>query len=147
MQHYHWNPMRELAEAQRQFSLFFDNVQPGVFRQHNNHHSVWTPAVDVYETQAGYEFVVELPGVKPEAVDIEVKDNTLMVKGERPSITLKEGERFHHHERPAGRFARSFRLSKPVDADGVSATYRDGILFVSIPLRAEAKPRKITVRG
>lgn len=146
MQHYHWNPMRELAEAQRQFSLFFDNVQPWAFRQQNDH-STWTPAVDVYESQAGYEFVVELPGMKPEAVDIEVKDNTLMIKGERPSITLKEGERFHHHERPAGRFVRSFRLPKPVDADGVSATYRDGILFVSVPLRVEAKPRKITVQG
>lgn len=145
MQHYHWNPMRELAEAQRQFSLFFDNVQPRELRQQNGH-SAWTPAVDVYENQAGYEFVVELPGMKPETVDIEVKDNTLMVKGERPGIPLKEGERFHHRERPAGRFARSFRLSKPVDADGVSATYRDGILFVSVPLRAEAKPRKITVQ-
>jgi HSP20 family protein len=146
MQHYHWNPMRELAEAQRQFSLFFDNVRPRDLRQQNGQ-SAWTPAVDVYENEAGYEFVVELPGMKPEAVDLEVKDNALTIKGERPNLALKEGERFHHRERPVGRFARSFRLAKPVDAEGVSATYRDGILFVSVPLRAEAKPRKISVQG
>jgi HSP20 family protein len=69
------------------------------------------------------------------------------VKGERTGVQLKEGERFHHRERPVGRFARAFRLPKPVDANGVTATYRDGILAVIVPLRAEAKSRKIPVQG
>jgi HSP20 family protein len=85
--------------------------------------------------------------MKAEAVQLEVKDNTLTIKGERPSVSLKEGERFHHRERPAGRFARVFRLPKPVDADSVIATYRDGILSVTVPLRTEAKLRKIPVQG
>jgi HSP20 family protein len=146
MQHYHWHPMRELAEAQRQFSAFFDNIRPQEPRVHNGHAS-WSPAVDVSETAEAYVFTAELPGMKPEAVVIEVKDNTLTVKGERPGISLKEGERFHHRERPSGRFARVFRLLKPVAADGVAATYRDGILSVTVPLRVEAKSRKIPVQG
>jgi len=146
MQHYHWHPRRELAEAQRQFSTFFDNILPQEPRLQNGH-ATWTPAVDVSETAAGYEFATELPGMKPEAVVIEVKDNTLTIKGERPNVSLKEGERFQHRERPAGRFARVFRLPKSVAADGVTAVYRDGILSVTVPLRAEAKSRKIPVQG
>jgi HSP20 family protein len=146
MQHYHWHPTRELAEAQRQFSTFFDNIRPQEPRVHNGH-ATWSPAVDVSETAEAYAFTAELPGMKPEAVVIEVKDNTLTIKGERPSISLKEGERFHHRERPSGRFARVFRLPKPVAADGVEATYRDGILSVTVPLRVEAKSRRILVQG
>lgn len=146
MQHYHWHPMRELAEAQRQFSTFFDNIRPQEPRVHNGH-ATWSPAVDVSETAEAYVFTAELPGMQPEAVVIEVKDNTLTIKGERPSISLKEGERFHHRERPSGRFARVFRLPKPVAADGVAATYRDGILSVTVPLRVEAKSRRIPVKG
>jgi HSP20 family protein len=147
MQHYHWNPMRELAEAQRQFSAFFDNRAPQEPRLQQNGQMTWTPAVDVYETPEAYMFTAELPGMKPEAVVIEVKENTLTIKGERPSVSLKEGERFHHRERPAGRFARVFRLPKPVADDAVAATYHDGILSVTVPLRAEAKSRKIPVQG
>ncbi len=146
MQHYHWSPMRELAEAQRQFSALFNNILPQEPRVQNGGQT-WTPAVDVSETAGAYVFTAELPGMKPEAVVIEVKDNTLTIKGERPSVSLKEGERFHHHERRAGRFARVFRLPKPVAADGVTAMYRDGILSVTVPLRAEAKSRKIPVQG
>jgi len=138
--------MRELAEAQRQFSAFFDNIRPQEPRVHNGH-ATWSPAVDVSETAEAYMFTAELPGMKPEAVVIEVKDNTLTIKGERPSISLKEGERFHHRERPSGRFARVFRLPKPVAADGIAATYRDGILSVTVPLRVEAKSRRIPVQG
>ncbi len=146
MQHYHWNPMRELAEAQRQFSAFFDNLKPQELRWQNGP-GTWTPAVDVSETAEAYVFTAELPGMKPEAVEVEVKDSTLRIKGERPSVSLKEGERFHHRERPAGRFARVFRLPKPVNAEGVAATYRDGVLSVTVPLRTEAKPHKIPVQG
>ena len=146
MQHSNWHPMRELAEAQRQFSTFFDNILPQEPRVQSGGQT-WTPAVDVSETAEAYVFTAELPGMKPEAVVIEVKDNTLTIKGERPSVSLKEGERFHHHERRAGRFARVFRLPKSVAADGVTAMYRDGILSVTVPLRAEAKSRKIPVQG
>jgi HSP20 family protein len=143
---YRWNPMYEMTKAQRQLSAFLDEMLHQEPRAHNGH-ATWTPAVDVSETPEGYDFTVELPGVRPEAVEIEVKDNTLTIKGERSNVSLKEGARLHHQERPVGRFARVFRLSKPVDANSVAATYRDGLLSVSVPLQAEAKPRKIPVQG
>ena len=143
MERIFWHPMREFAEAQKHFPHFFNN-RP---RQETRPQAVWTPPVDVYETADGYEFTIELPGMSPDAVEVEVKNNTLTVKGERKDTTLKEGSHCLHRERSHGRFARVFRLSKPVNADGVTAAYKDGILSVTVPFRAEAKPRKIVVQG
>ncbi len=148
MQHhlFRWNPARELAEAERRFSALFESVRRPEPETQNGQAS-WTPAVDVSENADGFLFTVELPGLKPEAVVIEVKENVLTLKGERPRVEAKEGVRMHHRERPSGRFARVFRLGKPVDAERVTATYRNGLLEVSVPLRVEAKPRTIPVLG
>lgn len=143
---FRWNPMRELAEAERRFSAVFDNVQRPEAEVQNGHVK-WTPAVDVSENSDGFLFTVELPGMKPEAVNIEVKENVLTIKGERPRVEAKDEVRIHHRERPSGRFARVFRLQKPVDAERVSATYHDGLLDITVPLRTEAKSRKIPVLG
>lgn len=138
-----WHPMREMIEAQKQFSHFFNERA----RQEMQPQASWTPPVDIYETPDGYEFTVELPGINAEAVEVEVKDNTLTIKGERKEVDPKQGHQYLHRERPHGRFARVFRLSKPVNAEGVVATYKDGILSVTIPFRAEVKPRKIPIQG
>lgn len=140
------NPMRDLAEAERRFSTLFQNaLRPEP--QTRNGHAEWTPAVDVSETDDAFQFTAELPGMKPEAVEIEVKDNILTIKGERASVEAKGGVRIHHRERPVGKFARAFRLPKPVDAEKVTAIYRDGLLEVVVPLHVEAKPRRIPVLG
>jgi HSP20 family protein len=143
---FRWNPMRELAEAERRFSTLFDNVRrPEPEAQKEE--AKWTPAVDVSEDGEGFLFTVELPGMKPEAVNIEVKENVLTIKGERPRLETKDNVRIHHRERPSGRFARVFRLQKPVDAERVTATYHDGLLEIGVPLRTEARSRKIPVLG
>ena len=143
---FRWDPMRELAEAERRFSTLFDNVQKSASEAQNGR-AKWTPAVDVSENSEGFLFTVELPGMKPDAVNIEVKENVLTIKGERPRVEAKDDVRIHHRERPSGRFARVFRLQKPVDAEKVTATYHDGLLEITVSLRAEAKSRKIPVVG
>jgi HSP20 family protein len=107
----------------------------------------WNPPVDVSEAADGYTFAIELPGMTPDAVTVEVKDNVLTVKGERKEAILKDGAQYLHRERPHGRFARVFRMKKLVNADGVMASYRDGVLSIAVPLREEVKPRKIHVQG
>jgi HSP20 family protein len=141
-----WNPMRELVDARRQLSTLFHTMHAHEPQLHNGH-SVWTPPVDISEHADGYEFAAELPGINPEGVEVEVKDNVLTIKGERRDSAPKEGVRFLHRERPAGRFARVFRLPKSVNAAGVTAAYRDGVLSVSVPLAAGLKARKIPVQG
>jgi HSP20 family protein len=145
MQHLYWNPMRELTEAERRFSSLLHNVSPKPALR--NGHENWTPAVDISENAEAFMFTMELPGMKPETVDIEVKGKQLTIKGERPAVESKDGVQVHHRERPSGRFARVFQLHKAVDAGRVTATYRDGLLEVVVPLHAEAKPRKIPVAG
>jgi HSP20 family protein len=143
MERIFWHPMRDMMEAQRQISHVFNER----LRQDRRPQTSWTPPVDVYETADGYEFTVELPGMNAEAVEVEVKDNALTIKGERKEAELKQGHQYLHRERPQGRFARVFRLSKAVDAEAVTATYKDGVLAVTVPFRAEVKPRKIAVQG
>ena len=144
MQYFHWNPMRELAEAERRFTALFHNGQNSKPLQEKKQVK-WTPAVDVVETNEAFVFTVELPGVKPDAVEIEVKENQLTITGERLPVEAKEGVRVHHRERPSGRFARVFRLPTTVDGGNVTATYRDGLLEVTVPLHTAMKSRKIPV--
>ena len=140
------NPVHELTEAQKHFFNFF-NPSLQQDRQPRGSQATWTPPVDVSETADGYHFTIELPGTPPEGVTVEVKDNVLTVQGERRGVALKDGERYLHRERPHGRFARVFRMTKPVQADSVTAAYKDGILSITVPLRGDAKPRKILVQG
>jgi HSP20 family protein len=143
MERIFWHPMRDVVEAQKQFSHFFNER----LHQDRRPQMAWTPPVDICETADGYEFTVEVPGMSAEAVEVEVKDNALTIKGERKELDLKQGHQYLHRERPQGRFARVFRLSKAVNAEGVTATYKDGVLAVTVPFRAEVKPRKIVVQG
>lgn len=142
----YWTPPREAAAA-RQFFSTLSGEAPSPRPPLAGGHTAWTPAVDVSETAAGYVFTADLPGMRPEQVRVELKDQTLTVAGERPAPAFGTGVRVRHRERPAGRFARAFRLPKPVDADGVTATYRDGILSITVPPRDAAKRRKIEVQG
>ena len=142
----HWTPLHELTQVQKHFSVFLNealrhDAQPQTGRE------TWNPPVDVSEGADGYTFAIELPGMTPDTVTIEVKDNVLTVKGERKEVTLKEGAQYLHRERPYGRFARVFRMKKAVNADGVMASYRDGVLSIAVPLREEVRPRKIHVQG
>ena len=146
MQHFYWNPMCELAEAEQRFSSLLHNGLSHKLGVRNGY-TDWTPAVDISENAEALLFTMELPGIKPETVDIEVKGKQLTIKGERPAVEAKEGVRVHHRERPSGRFARVFQLHKAVDAEKVTAIYRDGLLEVSVPLHVEMKPRKIAVAG
>jgi HSP20 family protein len=146
MQQLYWNPMREVAEAERRFSSLLHNGLSHKLAVRNGSMN-WTPAVDISENAEAFMFTMELPGMTPETVDIEVKGKQLTIKGERPAVEAKEGVQVHHRERPSGRFARVFQLHKAVDAEKVTATYRDGLLEVIVPLHAETKPRKIAVAG
>ncbi len=93
----------------------------------------------------GDTFVVELdlPGVTPDSIDIDVERNVLTVKAERPA---REGEtEFVAAERPRGVFSRQLMLGDTLDTDRVSASYDDGVLSLRIPVAEKAKPRKVAI--
>jgi HSP20 family protein len=105
-----------------------------------------SPAADVLETEAGYEVVLDLPGLDPAAVKIDLENDTLTVQADRKQPAAAQGATLHRSERSFGTFVRSFRLPRTVDSSRVEARYEHGVLTVKLPKREEAKPRTISVK-
>jgi HSP20 family protein len=107
----------------------------------------FAPALDVEETEDGFTLHVELPGVSAEEVEVSLEESVLTVAGERRFYEEKETDGFRRIERHFGRFHRAVRLPDRVAADRVEASYRDGMLTISVPKAEEAKPRRIQVQA
>jgi len=104
----------------------------------------WSPALDLYQSADNITAVVELPGMRKEDIDISLHDGALTISGERTRESAN-GDKAERTERYVGSFRRSIMLPTNVDASKVSATYRDGILTVTLPKAEEAKPKQIQV--
>ena len=100
------------------------------------------PSTNVAETEQAFEVTVDLPGVQPQDVQIEVKEGQLWIAGERKVEVEDKGRTFHRVERRSGRFRRIVPLGTNVDVDRVEASCRDGVLTVTLPKVEAAKPRQ-----
>lgn len=108
----------------------------------------WSPAVDVREDDKGIDLDIELPGIRPEDVDISVDNGILTVSGEKRSDRQEEGEgKYHMVERTYGSFFRSFQLPQGVDESQISADFNNGVLTIRIPKAALPQPRRIQIGG
>ncbi|HHW82462.1 MAG TPA: Hsp20/alpha crystallin family protein [Actinomycetales bacterium] len=105
-----------------------------------------TPAMpmDLYRVGDVYTAKLDLPGVEPGSIDIDVEDRTLTIRAERPGVD-EEGIEWISKERGSGTYARQMTLGYGLDLTKVEATYTDGVLTLTIPVAEEAKPRKIQV--
>ena len=100
--------------------------------------------MDLYRSGDRFVAQVDLPGVDPASIDVDVEDRTLTIRAERREHT--EGEvQWLSHERPSGTFARQLTLGYGVASSAIEADYSDGVLTLTIPVAEEAKPRKISV--
>jgi HSP20 family protein len=106
--------------------------------------TTWKPGYNIYEDEQGMTVQLSLPGIEPGAIDVQVKDDTLVIKGER-KWQSPEGRVWHARGIPEGGFTSAFRLPPTVDHQQSTASYKHGMLTVSFPKREEAKPRRITV--
>ena len=88
---------------------------------------------------------VELPGVDPASIDVDVEERTLTVRAERKEDPAREDRRWLTRERSAGTFARQLTLGEGLALDRIQADYSDGVLTLTIPVAEQAKPRKISV--
>jgi HSP20 family protein len=102
-------------------------------------------SVDVYESNGNVVVNAELPGLKPEDVDISLSDNRLTIKGEFQSEDEGERGNVYYQERHYGKFERSFTLPTGIDTDAIDAEFEDGVLTVTLPKPEEAQPKKIPV--
>jgi HSP20 family protein len=143
-----FDPFRELDRIQSEMNRLFEGYNGAAERsggQLVQSGRLWSPSVDVAETQNDIVLRAELPGMKQEDIDIELTGDTLTIRGERKFENEERRENFVRVERSYGRFQRSFTLGVPVQHDRVKATYRDGILEVHLPKSEETKPRKVMV--
>jgi HSP20 family protein len=106
--------------------------------------SGWSPALDLYQNNDNLVAIVELPGMRKEDIEISLHDGTLTISGKRET-SATNGENAERTERFSGKFRRSIALPARVDAGKVSATYKNGILTVTLPKAEEAKPKQIKV--
>jgi HSP20 family protein len=107
---------------------------------------LFAPRADVAESDEGYEISLDLPGVAAEDFELELEDGTLTIAGTRKDETNEEGKTFQRIERRHGQFRRSFALGQDVDPDKVEASYKDGVLRISVPKTEKVRPRKIEIK-
>jgi HSP20 family protein len=127
----------------RLFESFSGSTQPSGIRE-----SVWTPRVDLLEHENEFVLVADLPGMKEEDINISVQDNVLTLEGKRTFEHAENGQgRYHYSERTTGTFCRRFQLSTAVNAEQITATYKNGVLEVHLPKAPEAQPKRVTVQA
>ena len=136
-----WDRGREVDTLQSEVNRIFDTF----FGTNDTRSRRWVPAMDLVETDDHLVLRADLPGLKREDVEIEVKDGVLAVSGERKADREDRSEGFYRVERAFGSFSRSLSLPKGIDADRVSAEFEDGVLEVRIPKPEETKPVRVQI--
>lgn len=121
----------------------------GVAGSDHNGSSVadWIPAVDIVEEKDRYVLRADVPGVKPEDIDVNMENGILTVSGERHQESTEEAQGMRRVERVSGKFYRRFTLPDTADAEEISAKSANGILEVIIPKQPQVLARKITVKA
>jgi HSP20 family protein len=105
----------------------------------------WAPAVDIYETENELVLKADLPDVDQKDIDVRVENQTLTISGERKFEKEDSAKSYHRIERSYGAFSRSFAVPNTFDTDKIAASYRNGVLRVTLPKKEAAKPRQIKV--
>jgi HSP20 family protein len=144
-----WDPLRDLVTLQDRMNHLFQEAAEKRARGGAEEESDqeieradWIPAADIYETEKEYTIAVDLPGIERSALDISLNNDRLVIRGVRALET--EGQ--HRVERPHGRFLRKFGVPVGVDQKTIAAEYRDGVLTVRLPKRAEQKARRVEIK-
>jgi HSP20 family protein len=140
-----FEPFRELSTLQDRLNRLFHESYSGQGQDEALTTSSFAPAVDVYEDEHQVTLKIEVPGIDEKDIDVRVENNTLTVHGERKIEKEEKEENYRRVERHYGSFTRTFNLPQTVDSEKVSANYDKGVLKITLPKKAEAKPKQIKV--
>lgn len=142
-------PMRRLFEDMERM---FEDVGPGVplpsfWRFSAPAKGVWTPPAEMLEKDGTLEVSVDLPGLTPNDVKVEIREHELVIEGERKTEHEEKGEGFYRTERTYGTFFRAMPLPENAETDKAKASFTDGVLHVVIPVpkRPEAEVRRLEI--
>jgi HSP20 family protein len=141
-----WTPYKDMMSARDEMNRVFNEVfGRGTNDESSWFSSTWAPPVDIYETDGALVLKAELPGFSKDDIHIELKENTLVIKGERKHEDEVKDGNYHRMERTYGAFQRSFVLPTTVDREKVNASYKDGVLELRLAKMLEAQPKRIAV--
>jgi HSP20 family protein len=139
-----WNALPEISILQREMNRLFQDASQNWSGDFNSA-SGWMPATDIYEMDNSVVVQIDLPGINPKDIDVVIENNVLTIRGERGFEAKISSEALHRMERSYGKFARSFALPVSVDAQHVDATYKNGVLTLSIAKAEHARPKRIQI--
>jgi HSP20 family protein len=141
-----WDPFEDLMSLQDRMNRLFEQ---SLARSRGEREGVaaaaWSPPVDIYETAEDIVLQAELPGLVKEDIDIQVRENTLILKGERRLNKEIKKENTLRIERAYGAFQRVFNMPNIVQADKIRAVFKEGVLRLNIPKVVETKPKQIKI--
>lgn len=138
-----WEPFNNLANLQQSINRLFEETLPSPRRA--GVLGTWSFPVDVKETPENIIIKAEIPGVDKDDIKVHFVNNELSIHGERKHEEREENTRFHRVERSYGSFYRSIHINTPIKEEGIRASYRDGMLEISLPKKEEAIPREIPI--
>ena len=138
---------RNLSSIYNRMDRMFDDFfggRPAILRAETKDWD-WSPPVDISESGSHVEIRAEVPGLSQDDVSVSVTENVLTFKGEKKQESEGKDETAHRVERAYGRFHRSFTLPKSLQTDGAKASFKDGVLTLSIPKVEQPKPKEIQI--
>jgi HSP20 family protein len=147
-----WKPFRELApfrefeRARQQVDRFWDSLLEGGLRRRSEEEVEWLPSLDVAETKNELVVKAEAPGMDPKDIDISLSDGVLTIKGEKRQEKEEKEADYQLVERSYGSFTRSVQIPREVQSDKISASYKNGILKITLPKSEEAKKKEIKIK-
>jgi HSP20 family protein len=132
------NPFALMRQFTEDMDRFFGRAPNG---------GVWSPAIDVKETEGKLVITAELPGLKKEEVKVNVTGENLTLEGERKEEKEEEREGYYHSERSYGRFYRSIPLPEGANIDQTAAHFKDGVLEITVPIpETKVSTREVPVK-
>ena len=138
-------PMRNLFSLHNEMGRVFGHLLGSHEGGTDAEETSWMPTVDISEAETSFEIRAELPGVSENDVNVSVIDNVLTIKGKKHQEKETDGKNYHRVERRYGSFQRSFTLPRHVETSDIKAGFKDGVLALTIPKAAVAKPTEIPV--
>jgi HSP20 family protein len=139
-----WDPFADMTHLREQVNRLFEQSMPQTGRESTSAQT-WSPAVDIFETSDAIGLRVDVAGIAPDDIDIQMAGDTLTIKGERKLEKKAQGTQYIRLERTYGAFQRSFTLGVAVNEAGVRATYRDGVLEITLPKKDDVKPKQVKI--
>jgi len=134
----HFDPLANIRLFEDAFTRMFNEPQTN---------RPWTPAVDIYETENDLVVKADLPDVDLKDIDVRVENQTLTIAGERKFEKQDNVAGYHRIERSYGNFTRSFAVPNSFDTEKIAASFKNGVLSVSLPKKEAAKPRQIKIEA